>query len=123
MPTHTTVLMTGALTSKVVVPAVVINPVIVPGILVRKPVPTGGGRVVGTTKLKGVPSNVPMGAKVRLYADRSGMLVQQSLSNPSTGEYEFDGVDEHQTYTVVAIDPEANYRAVVSDRVSPEPMP
>lgn len=124
MPSHSSAVIVGSLLKSAVAFAVGVSQTYVtPAPRLRYPVPTGRGRVVGTTKLKGVPVNVPTAAKVRLYADRSGVFVQQTDSNPSTGEYEFTGVDEGQTYTVVAIDPDANYRAVVADRVNPELMP
>lgn len=124
MPSHTSAVLLGSpLTVAVAFPVGVAGASILPAPRRRYPVPSGRGRVVGTTKLKGVPTNVPTSAKVRLYADRSGVFVQETTSDASTGAYEFDGVDALQTYTVLAVDPLALYRAVVSDGVTPELMP
>jgi hypothetical protein len=79
----------------------------------------GIGRVSGTVKIKGTP-NAPTHRKVRLYRDRDGLLMREAWSDPVTGAYSFDYVDELQTYTVMAIDYQHNFRAVVADNLTPD---
>lgn len=77
----------------------------------------GQGRIDGTTKLKGVTSNIPVSAIVRLYRDFDGALMATTVSDAVTGAYSFTGLDERHQYTPLAIDITASYRAVVADRV------
>lgn len=77
----------------------------------------GQGRIDGTTKLKGVTSNIPVRAVVRLYRDFDGALMATTISDETTGAYSFVGLDERHQYTPLAIDATAIYRAVVADRV------
>lgn len=79
-------------------------------------------KVTGTVKKKGVPSNVPTYARVRLYRDRDGLYIAQTWSDPTTGAYEFRDLDGRFTYSAVAYDPAMSYRAVVGDRLAPTAM-
>lgn len=83
----------------------------------------GRGMIVGTTKLKGVPTNIPVSSLVRLYRDLDGALMASTQSDAITGAFTFTGLDETRTYTPVAIDATAMYRAVIADRVSTTRMP
>lgn len=74
----------------------------------------GIGRVQGTTKDKGTP-NVPVSERVRLYREVDGALIRELWSQPGTGAYSFDYIDELQTYTVLSYDSDKNFRAVVAD--------
>lgn len=85
----------------------------------------GTGYIAGDTAIDGDPANpstpdTPVQAMVRLYRDRDGRLVAQRMSDPVTGAWRFDNVNEVHTYTAVAYF--ANYRAVLADGVKPEPM-
>lgn len=79
----------------------------------------GKGRVSGTVKVKGTP-NYPVARRVRLYRDKEGVLVREQWSDPVTGAYSFDYVDETATYTVISYDYQHNFRAVVADNIAPE---
>ncbi len=82
----------------------------------------GIGRVKGTVATKGSP-NQPVHRKVRLIRDRDGLVIRETWSNATTGEYDFQWVDEAQTFTVVSYDHLHNYRAVIADNLVPELMP
>lgn len=82
----------------------------------------GIGRVKGTVATKGSP-NQPVHRKVRLIRERDGVVIREVWSNAATGEYDFQWVDEAQTFTVVSYDHLHNYRAVIADNLTPELMP
>lgn len=84
----------------------------------------GIGRVKGTVALaiKNSPGQ-PVHRKVRLIRERDGLVIREAWSNAATGEYDFQYVDEAQTYTVVSYDHLHNYRAVIADNLVPELMP
>lgn len=80
---------------------------------------TGRGRVAGTVKEKGTP-DAPVYRKVRLIRERDGLLIREAWSNPATGAYSFDYVDELQKFTVLSYDHTGAFRAVVADGQIPE---
>lgn len=82
----------------------------------------GLGRVYGTVKVDGTPSDVPVHRRVRLYRDRDGMLIQEQWSNATTGAYAFQYIEMDHTYTVITYDYTGTFRAVVADRIVPELM-
>lgn len=82
----------------------------------------GRGRVAGTVMVKGTP-NFPVHRRTRLIEERSGICIREMWSDPVTGEYAFDYVDEARKYTVIAYDYEANFRAVVADNLTPSLIP
>ena len=79
----------------------------------------GIGRVRGTVKQKGTPE-APVYRKVRLVRERDGVLVRELWSDPITGAYSFDYIDELQKWTVVSYDHTGTFRAVVADGQVPE---
>lgn len=83
----------------------------------------GIGRVKGTIKIDDTPIDTPVRRRVRLIRERDGLLLREQWSNAATGAYDFQYVDELQTYTVLSYDYLANFRAVVADRIVPELMP
>ena len=83
----------------------------------------GRGRVSGTVKEKGTPSNVPLQRRVRLFRERDGHFIRETWSDPTTGAYLFDEIDASVKYTVVSYDYTGNYRAVIGDNITPDPMP
>jgi hypothetical protein len=84
---------------------------------------SGRGRIVGTVKRKDTPVNVPLARKVWLLDEQRAAVVRETLSAASDGSYEFGGIDESGKFTVIAYDYMHDYRAVIADNLTPEPMP
>lgn len=82
----------------------------------------GTGRISGTTKVKGTP-NYAIRRKVRLHRESDGAVAGEVWSDPATGAYAFNNVSTQYKYTVIAYDYEHNYRAVIADNLTPDPMP
>lgn len=80
----------------------------------------GDGSISGTVKRKATPANVPLARRVRLFDEATGTLLQETLSDATTGEYSFDGVDTRRRYTVLAYDHLHDYRAEAADNLTPE---
>ena len=80
----------------------------------------GSGTVYGTVKRDADPVDLPMRRRVRLFDERSGLLVREAWSDAATGAYSFAGLDASRTYTVVAYDHDRAYRAVIADNMTPE---
>jgi len=81
----------------------------------------GAGRIVGTVKEQGNPDR-PLSRQVLLFSDQSRVLVAATWSDAS-GHYRFDHLDPTQRYTVISIDHERIYRAVIADNLQPEVGP
>lgn len=79
---------------------------------------TGRGRVAGTVKEQAIPTK-PVYCKVRLIRERDGLQVRELWTNPVTGAYSFDYIDELQNWTVLSYYPTGIFRAVVADRLTP----
>lgn len=82
-----------------------------------------GGRVsiVGTTKIKATPANLPTLARVRLLREVDAMPLRETWSNPVTGAFRFDDLSEKAgQYIALAQDPTGNYQAVAADRITAE---
>jgi hypothetical protein len=75
----------------------------------------GIGRVRGTVK---VTPSTPVFRKVRLIREKDGLVIREKWSDPITGAYDFQYVDEVQTYTVISFDHQHNYRAVLADNLT-----
>jgi hypothetical protein len=82
----------------------------------------GNGRIVGSVAIKGSP-NAPVQRRVRLFNEKTGVLVREVFSDPVTGAYEFLYVSMDHKYTVVTFDYDNNYRAVVADNITAEFVP
>jgi len=83
----------------------------------------GQGRITRTVLIKGTP-NDPELAKVRLYRDRDGALLEQKWNDPDTGVVIFDGYDLDEKYTLLAYHaPTRAYRAVAHDDITPVLIP
>ena len=82
----------------------------------------GVGRVAGTVKRDAEP-DLPLRRRVRLHRERDGLLVREVWSDPVTGAYSFDHIDGTKAYTVVTYDHLHDYRAVIADNITPEPVP
>ena len=90
--------------------------------------PSGIGRVPYDVKREILPATTPKTytpqfAKVRLVRDLDGKVIREEWSDPTTGEGVFEGVDENYKYSVIAIYPSADFRAVIADRIEPEGYP
>ena len=90
--------------------------------------PSGIGRVPYNVKREILPATAPKTytpqfAKVRLVRDIDGKVIREEWSDPTTGEGAFEDVDENYTYSVIAIYPSADFRAVIADRIKPEGYP
>lgn len=81
----------------------------------------GAYRINGTVKVDGSP-DTPVARKVVLFDQVSLRPLQDTFSNATTGEYEFTHL-ANKPHMVMAFDHTNNFRAVVADRVMPEPMP
>ena len=80
----------------------------------------GAGKIVGT--VFDAP-NTPVERRVRLFDEKSGILVRQTWSNPATGAYIFENVQMSRRYTVIGYDHTGIYRGVIADSLYAEPMP
>lgn len=83
----------------------------------------GDGRVTGTVRTKGSPTNPPIRALVRLYRDLDGAFIGQTWSDANTGAYTFDWVSMAYRYTAVAYHIERQLRAAAADNLTPERIP
>ena len=83
----------------------------------------GDGQIVGTVKEKNTPDNTPLRRKVRLLRERDGLVVAQTWSDAATGDYAFRDINRTVAYTVISYDHANNYRAVIADNLTPDPMP
>lgn len=81
---------------------------------------SGDGQLTGTVKV--TPAS-PVARKVRLHREIDGLLVSETWSDPVTGAYQFTDINPATAYTVLSYDHTQAYRAVVADRITPEPMP
>lgn len=76
------------------------------------------GRVRGVVLMHVGGVNKPVHRRVFLIRERDMLLVQQQWSNPITGAYDFQYVEETETYTVLSYDYLQDKRAVVADGIS-----
>lgn len=83
----------------------------------------GAGRIWGTTKTKGSPANMPTKARVVLLHQRSKLPVREVWSDPTTGEFAFEGIDIRQEFLTLAEDAAGNFRPVAASRLVPEVAP
>jgi hypothetical protein len=88
--------------------------------LLRDTYDGGFGRIIGTVKEKGMPSNLPLARRVRLFHELTGRFLRETWSDATTGNYAFVGIDPTQRYTVVSYDYTGSYRAVIADNLLPE---
>jgi len=79
----------------------------------------GQARIWGTTKTKGSP-NTPTHARVVLLHQRSKLPVRETWSDPTTGYFEFRGIDTNQQFLALAEDAEGHFRPVAANRLTPE---
>jgi hypothetical protein len=76
-------------------------------------------------KEKALPANAPLRRRVQLYNQRDGRLIRETWSDAATGDYAFDNIrgGDGTTYFVVGFDHTEQYRGVIADNLTPEPMP
>ena len=88
--------------------------------IMAKDVQWGGSATIwGTTKAKGTP-NVPIKARVVLMHQRSKLPVRETWSHPTTGYFEFRGVDVNHQFLTLAEDAAGAFRPVAANRLTPE---
>ena len=80
------------------------------------------GTIYGTTKTKGTP-HLPTKARVVLQHQRSKLPVRETWSDPTTGYFEFRGIDASQQFLTLAEDAAGNFRPVAANRLTPEVLP
>jgi hypothetical protein len=90
------------------------------GSQLARDVEVGGlGAIYGTTKTKGAP-NTPTKARVVLHQQRSKLPVRETWSDPTTGYFEFRGIDVNQQFLTLAEDAAGNFRPVAANKLTPE---
>ena len=85
----------------------------------------GRARITGDVGIKGA-SGAPdtmVKSRVRLLRQRDGLLARETWSDPVTGAFAFDGLDEHQQFIALAEDGSGVYAPVAADRRVPEVLP
>lgn len=83
----------------------------------------GDGRISGNVLVQGSPTNQPAaGRLVLLYCEKSRAFVTATRSD-NNGAYQFDYLDLSGRFTVIAYDHTGSWRAVIADRLVPQPMP
>ena len=93
------------------------------GVICARDVEHGGpGTIYGTTKTKGTP-NAPTKARVVLQHQRSKLPVRETWSDPTTGYFEFRGIDASQQFLTLAEDEAGNFQSVAANRLTPEVLP
>lgn len=79
---------------------------------------TGLGSIWGTVKDN---QNNPLQRRLVLVESLSYIIVATTVSDPITGEYEFDGLSTDKTFSVIAEDSTpASYNDIIRARVTPE---
>lgn len=82
----------------------------------------GLGKIVGTVKYKGDPTNVPVSRRVRLVLDREGRTIMEVWADATTGAYSFLGLSLALKYSVYVTDFQGAFRVVVADNLTPDRM-
>ena len=82
----------------------------------------GRGRIIGTVKEKGSPSNIPLKRRVVLLSMPGSRVIRETWSDPVGGGYEFSEIAMDRRYTVISYDHTGTYRGVVADNLQPELM-
>ena len=78
----------------------------------------GIGRIRNTVKEKNEPVNTIAFRRVRLIRERDFMPIREQWSDPVTGNYDFQYVDELETYVVVSLDHTHHFRIVGADNLT-----
>lgn len=73
--------------------------------------------VSGTVKKMGLPANLPLRRRVRLYHSKDRRFIRETWSDPDTGEFSFTGLKAGEEMHLIAHDHEHTYRALVRDKV------
>jgi len=72
--------------------------------------------VIGSTVK--VPSDIPVARKVRLFEEKSGLLIQEVWSD-AAGNYSFVGLSDNY-YFITAHDHTLEFNGVIQSHVRPE---
>ena len=82
-----------------------------------------GGRasIVGDVGVKGTGGapDTMVKSRVRLFRQRDGLLARETWSDPVTGAFAFDGLDDSQKFVALAEDGSGVYAPVAADRRVP----
>ncbi len=78
----------------------------------------GIGRLRSTVKEKINGTEVPVSRRVRLIRERDGLVVREQWSDATTGAYDFQYIDELETWTVLSYDHTHDFQAVANDNLS-----
>lgn len=78
---------------------------------------TGRGKVSGVVREKGTP-NTPVYRKVRLIRERDGLVIREIWSDPITGAYSFNFIDELQSWAVQAHDHTFAFRDQIASNLT-----
>jgi len=83
-------------------------------VLLRGPISSNMSVISGTVKELGIP----VSRKVLLYLRSTGELVETTMSDPTTGYYQFDVNNITKVYFIVALDDDegVEYNALICDR-------
>ena len=82
----------------------------------------GAARISGDVGIKGVngaPDTMTR-SRVRLLRQRDGLLARETWSDPLTGAFAFEGVDQAQKFIALAEDKDGVFAPVAADRRTPE---
>jgi hypothetical protein len=74
-------------------------------------------KIVGTTKNKATPSNLPVSRKVSLFDQRRQVLVRQTWSD-AAGNYVFDNIKDG-LYFIAGFDHTGQYNGTIQTDVKP----
>lgn len=80
------------------------------------------GKIEGTVKVDGDPSDVPVARLVRLHREADGTVLAETWSDPVTGEYGFYYIQRGLRYTVITYDHTHHMRAVAANSLFAEEM-
>ena len=78
----------------------------------------GDGFIAATVKTKATPVDFPAFCKVWLFRFDDWALLAAQWTDPVTGAYRFENLSTDYAYSVVAVDPANNYRALIADNLT-----
>lgn len=96
------------------------------GCVVARDMELGGrARISGTVGIagQGGAPDTMVKSRVRLLRQRDGLLARETWSDPHTGAFAFDGLDERQQFIAMAEDGSGVYAPVAADRRLAEVAP
>lgn len=76
----------------------------------------GLGTIVGTTKEKQMPNDLPVGRRVILHRQHDHVAIRETWSD-ADGNYQFQFLDTRVKYYVCSFDHTGDFRAVIADNL------